>query len=81
MPSEAEYRKRGYSADKAHRRAMSDYYEDVNRSRRAEHEVREHRRKGKRVRKHKRRDPLKQVAHKVSVRVGRTFQAAGGRYD
>ena len=28
MATEAQYRKRGYSADRAHARAMSDYYED-----------------------------------------------------
>ena len=33
MATEAQYRKRGYSADRAHARAMSDYYEAVNASR------------------------------------------------
>ena len=33
MATEAQYRKQGYSADRAHARAMSDYYEAVNASR------------------------------------------------
>ena len=33
MATEAQYRKQGYSADRAHALAMSDYYEAVNASR------------------------------------------------